>query len=127
MTKEKALRPSAANFFQDYDENMADGQVINALSGGREYHDVLGAKADAGINRIEQSIIRGDSADSNDEKPTLKDQDKWQSFDGVRRKAAALLWSYLGRKELDGSSLDEGRSYPIKAEPVTDTHQKSTR
>ena len=109
MTKEKVLRPSAASFFQDYDEHMGEGQVINALSGGQEYHDVLAAKADVGINKIEQSITQDGSSTANVGGPSTKDQEKWQSFDGVRRKAAALLWSYLGREELDGSTLDEGK------------------
>lgn len=109
VTKEKVLRPTAATFFQDYEDDMEEGQVVNVVSGGREFEDVLAATADSGLAKIEQSIVRNESS-ALDEGPTQKDQDKWQSFDGVRRKTAALLWSYLARKELDGGILDEGMS-----------------
>lgn len=108
VTKEKVLRPSAASFFQDYDENMDEGQVVNVVSGGQEFQDVLASTADTGLSKIEQSIIRKDTL-PRDGGPSQKDQDRWQSFDGVRRKSAALLWSYLSRKELDGDALDEGQ------------------
>ena len=108
MTKEKALRPSAANFFQDYEEEMGEGSVINALSGGLEFAESLNAKADSGISKVERAVKRDDSSRPGAGGPTPQDQAKWETFEGVRRKAAVLLWSYLERKELDGSSLDEG-------------------
>ena len=110
MTKENVLLASASNLFKEYNENITDGDVLNALSSGEEYKDVLaGNKADSGLGKIEKSIIQEDKAGPI---MTQKDRQKLESYDGARRKAAALLWAYLGRIRLDGASVDDGQSNP---------------
>ena len=105
MTKDRILVQSANNMFKEYKEAMDDGDVINALSCAEEYKAVLqGNRADTGLSKVEKSIIPEGSS------PVVsrKDQKVLQSFEGVRRKTAALLWAYLARVRLDGSTLDEG-------------------
>lgn len=111
MTKEKVLLASASNLFREYKENITDGDVVNALSSGEEYKGVLsGNKVDSGLGKIEKSFIQEDEAGLI---MTQKDRKKLESYDGARRKAAALLWAYLGRIRLDGASLDDGQSDKI--------------
>ena len=108
MTKEKVLLASASNLFREYKENITDGDVVNALSSGEEYKGVLnGNKEDSGLGKIEKSIIQEDEPGPI---MTQKDRQRLESYDGARRKAAALLWAYLGRIRLDGASLDDGQS-----------------
>ncbi|KAL9103697.1 MAG: hypothetical protein Q9163_001291 [Psora crenata] len=108
MTKEKVLLASASNLFREYKDDMMDGDVVNALSSGKEYEDAFcGNKADASLGKIEQSISREGVEGSTAAGLAPKDQEKLRSYEGVRRKAAALLWAYLGRVQLDGAALDE--------------------
>ena len=110
MTKEKVLLASASNLFREYKENITDGDVVNALSCGEEYKDILpGNKADSGLGRVEKTLIQQGEAEAI---VTQTDREKLESYDGTRRKAAALLWAYLGRIRLDGASLDDGQSRP---------------
>ena len=109
MTKEKVLLASASNLFREYKDDMTDGDLVNALSSGQEYAEVLsGSKADAGLGKIEQTLLREEEAGSNAAGLSSKDREKLSSYEGVRRKSAALIWAYLGRLKLDGSTLDEG-------------------
>ena len=108
MTKEKVLLASASNLFREYKEDITDGDVVNALSSGEEYKGVLnGNKGDSGLGKIEKSVIQENEAGP---VVTQKDRQKLESYDGARRKAAALLWAYVGRIRLDGASLDDGQS-----------------
>lgn len=110
MTKEKVLLASAGSLFKEYEENLADGDVVNALSCGEEYKVVLsGNKMDSGLGKIEKSLALRNSPNSSTSGMTPKDQEKLQSYEGVRRKASALVWAYLGRVTLDGLSLDAGQ------------------
>ena len=110
MTKEKVLLASAGSLFKEYKEDLADGDVVNALSCGEEYKDVLsGNKMDSGLGNIEKSIARQTNSDSFAPGLAPKDREKLQSYEGARRKASALVWAYLGRVILDGSSLDDGK------------------
>ncbi len=100
LTREKVLLASAGNLFKEYKEDMADGDIISALSCGEEFKGVLsGNKADTGLGKVEKAI--GDSL-------TSKDRQKLEGYEGARRKALALLWAYLTRIRLDGSTLDDG-------------------
>ncbi len=109
MTKEKVLLASAGNLFKEYKEDLADGDVVNALSCGEEYKEILsGNKVDAGLGGIEKSIAWENGPNPSTSGLTRKDQEKLQSYEGARRKASALVWAYLGRVRLDGSSLDDG-------------------
>ena len=108
MTKDKVLLASASSLFKEYDESITDGDIVNALSCGEEFKDVLsGSKVDAGLGKIEKNIVQG-SMDSGGAVLTSKDQTKLENYEGIRRKASALLWSYLGRINLDGATLDDG-------------------
>ena len=130
MTKEKVLLASAGNLFKEYEEDLADGDVVNALSCGEEYKDILsGNKMDSGLSKIEKSIARQDGPDPPASGLRPKDQVKLQSYEGARRKACALLWAYLGRVTLDGSSLDDGeRVWPRSPGAVKLKYsQKSTK
>lgn len=110
MTKEKVLLASASNLFKEYREDITDGDVVNALSCGEEFRDVLnGSKIDTGLVKIEKRITAKHTAESTVAGLTQKDQEKVESYEGARRKAAALLWAYLGRIRLDGATLDDGQ------------------
>ena len=112
MTKEKVLLASAGNLFKEYKEDLADGDVVNALSCGEEYKDILsGNKMDSGLGQIEKSIVRQNGPDPSASGLMPKDQEKLQSYEGARRKASSLVWAYLGRITLDGSSLDDGQCF----------------
>ena len=109
MTKDKVLLASAANLFKEYSEDLTDGDVINALSCGEEFKDVLdGNKTDSGLGKIEKGITEEISGGITAAGLTLKDRKHLESYEGVRRKASALLWAYLARVPLDGSALDDG-------------------
>ena len=111
LTKEKVLLASASNLFKEYEDDMTDGDLVNTLSSGLEFEGVLGGpSADSGLGKIEQAIIGGNESDRSPVGLTSKDETKIQSYEGARRKAAALLWAYLGRIKLDGSRLDDGWS-----------------
>ncbi len=109
MTKEKVLLASAGNLFKEYKEDLTDGDVVNALSCGEEYKDILsGNRTDSGLGKIEKSISGQDGPGTSVSGMTSKDQEKLQSYEGARRKASALVWAYIGRVRLDDSSLDDG-------------------
>lgn len=116
MTREKVLLASAGNLFREYKEDITDGGVFTALSSGEEYKDVLkGNKIDSGLGKIERTIT-----EENDRGPSAaglspKDRESLEGLDGVRRKALALLWAYLGRVRLDGSTLDDGELHGVRS------------
>ena len=110
MTKEKILLASAASLFAEYKEDLTDGDVVNALSCGEEFKDVLnGNKMDSGLGKIEKSITGKSAEGVNAAGMMPEDQVNLESYEGARRKASALLWAYLGRIRLDGSTLDDGQ------------------
>ena len=111
MTKEKVLIASAGNLFREYKEEITEGGVVNALSSGEEFREVLkGNKLDAGLGKIEKAITEGGDADFTAAGLSSEDRQEFEKLDGARRKALALLWAYLGRVRLDGSKLDDGMS-----------------
>ena len=110
MTKEKVLLASAGNLFKEYKEDLADGDLVNALSCGEEYKGILsGNKMDSGLGKIEKSIAPKTDSRTSASGLTSRDQEKLQGYEGARRKASALVWAYLGRVRLDGSALDDGQ------------------
>ena len=114
MTKENVLLASASRLFKEYREEISDGEVVNALSCGEEYKDILhGSKMDTGLGKIEKCITDHESAGTSVAGLTQKDQIAIEGYEGTRRKAAALLWAYLGRITLDGASLDDGQCFEI--------------
>lgn len=119
MTREKVLIASAGKLFREYTEDMDDGDAVYALSCAEEFQEVLkGNEADSGTGKIEQIV-----AEENDLGPsgagfTKDDLTKLKALDGVRRKVVALLWAYLGRKRVDGSTLDDGELVCIQLQPI---------
>ena len=109
VTKEKILIASAGRLFKEYQDDLSDGGIINALSCGEEYGEVLkGNNADAGLEKVEKVILREGDRGVTVAGLNAKDKEKLANTEGVRRKALALLWAYLGRISLDASILDDG-------------------
>lgn len=109
LTKDKVLLASAANLFREYTEDLTDGEVVNALTAGEEYKLVLaGHKADDGLGKVEKLVGESENFGSGASGLLPPDLGKLESTDGIRRKALALLWAYLGRVKLDGATLDDG-------------------
>lgn len=109
LSKEKVLIESANNLFREYEDDMTEGDIVYALSSGAEFKQVLkGNKADANLGRLESRILAEGEASPFAAGLSVKDGKKLEELDGgVRRKALALIWAYLGRIELDDKSLDE--------------------
>ncbi|KAH7162294.1 Sec63 Brl domain-containing protein [Dactylonectria estremocensis] len=106
-SKEGVLMESANNLFRQYEEGIEEGAIITALSTGKEFEDVFkGDKADAGLSKIESRITAETDSLPLAAGMTVKDKEQLEDLDnGVRRKALALLWAYLGRVELDDAAL----------------------
>jgi translocation protein SEC63 len=110
VTREKVLIASAGNLFREYNDELDDGDVVTALSCAEEFKDVLkGNEAGSGVGKIEKIITEEGDLELRATGFTKKDLEKLRGFDGLRRKVLALLWAYLGRKSLDGSTLDDGK------------------
>lgn len=109
LTREKVLIASAGKLFKEYSEEMDDADALHALSCAEEFKDVLkGNEADSGTGKIEQIVADESEIGSSAAGFTKNDLMKLKALDGVRRKVIALLWAYLGRKRVDGSTLDDG-------------------
>ncbi|KAM3551072.1 hypothetical protein ARSEF4850_008049 [Beauveria asiatica] len=123
-SKEGVLMESANNLFRQYDEDMDEGGIINALSAGKEYEQVLkGDTAESGLAKIEARITAPGEASPFAAGFAVKDKQKLEDLDnGMRRKALALLWAYLGRVELDDPALTKAM-YEIV--PIARTLNKS--
>jgi translocation protein SEC63 len=111
MSKEKVLIESANNLFREYEEGITEGGIIGALSTGLEYNQALkGEKADSGLGKLESRIFAEGDETSFARGLSLKDKTKLEDLEGgVRRKALGLLWAYLGRVELDDTSLNQSK------------------
>ena len=110
-SKEGVLMESANNLFRQYEERIDQGGIITALSTGKEFEAILkGDKVDSGLSKIESRITAEGEASPFASGMTKKDKDKLEDLDnGVRRKALALLWAYLGRVELDDPALTKAK------------------
>ncbi|KAJ5883320.1 uncharacterized protein N7473_010206 [Penicillium subrubescens] len=102
-TKERVLVASAGNIFREYKEDILDGGIVNALSSGEEFKEMLkGAQAEAGLAKLEKKVLVEESTFlSAKDRQAIKQMD-----DSSRRKALALLWAYLGRIDLGDATLD---------------------
>lgn len=109
LSREKVLIESANNLFKEYEDDMAEGDVVYALSSGAEFKQTLkGNKAEVSLGRLESRILADGEAGPYAAGLTVKDRTKLEDLEGgVRRKALALIWAYLGRIELDDKALDE--------------------
>ncbi|PHH83988.1 hypothetical protein CDD83_2681 [Cordyceps sp. RAO-2017] len=123
-SKEGVLMESANNLFRQYDEAMDEAGIIAALSAGKEFEDVLRRdQADAGLSKIESRITAPGVGSPLAAGLSLKDKERLEDLEsGVRRKALALLWAYLGRVELDDAALTRAK-YDIA--PIARTLNKS--
>ena len=109
MTREKVLIASSEKLFREYNDAMDDGDIVTALSCAEEFKDVLkGNEAESGVGKIEQLVTEQDGLGPYASGLTKKDLTKLQGFEGLRRKVLALLWAYLRRTHLHGSTLDDG-------------------
>lgn len=116
-TKENILVNSAGTIFQAYKEDIDAGAIVEAVSGGDEYKEMLvGDKADNGLSKIEQKVLSPSDHGlfaaglSVKNRQTLVDLD-----DAQRRKTLALIWAYLGRVELADHTLNEGKNMPLRS------------
>lgn len=109
LTKEKVLVASAGKIFREYDNDQGEAGVIGALSSGEEFNEVLsGQKAEAGLSKIEQKVLGSGSESLVSQALTKKDRQKLDDLeDSRRRKVLTLLWSYLGRVELEDETLND--------------------
>ncbi|KAL9586527.1 MAG: hypothetical protein Q9212_000835 [Teloschistes hypoglaucus] len=108
MTKDGVLLASAGNLFREYREDITDGGVVNALTCGEEYKDVLaGSKADDGLGKVEKGVGASQNFGPGACGLAPLDQQTLQNSDGIRRKVLALLWAYLGRVSLEDPTLDD--------------------
>ena len=111
-TREKVLVASAGNMFREYKSNITGGGIVNALSTGEEYNQMLsGAKTESGLAKVEKKVLA--QTEDGVHASGLSDVDAkvlTQLDNSSRRKALALLWAYLGRVDLDDSTLESGTS-----------------
>lgn len=111
-TKERVLVASAGNIFREYKEDITDGGIVNALSSGAEFKEMLqGPKTDAGLAKLEKKVLAEDSTFlSPEDREIIKGLDE-----SSRRKALALLWAYLGRVDLEDTTLNGGTCICIQS------------
>jgi translocation protein SEC63 len=111
MTKEGVQVESANNLFREYTEVTEEGDLITALSIGKEFRSFLkGDKAESGLSKLESKVLG--KGEVTPYAGGLSDKDKGKLEDlesGVRRKVLALLWAYLGRVELDDQALNSAK------------------
>lgn len=102
-TKERVLVASAGNIFREYKEDILDGGIVNALSSGEEFKEMLkGHQAEAGLAKLEKKVLAEESTFL-----SAKDRQAIKQMDNSsRRKALALLWAYLGRIDLGDATLN---------------------
>jgi translocation protein SEC63 len=112
ISKEKVLIESANNLFREYDEGITEGGIITAVSTGVEFQQALkGEKAESGLGKLESRILAEGGVVPLAGGLSIKDRTKLEDLDGgVRRKALALLWAYLGRVELDDPALNQSKT-----------------
>ncbi|KAJ5614591.1 Heat shock protein DnaJ N-terminal [Penicillium herquei] len=102
-TKERVLVASAGNIFREYKDDLSDNGIMNALSSGEEFKEILkGPKAESGLAKLEKKVLAEETSFlSAKDRETLKNLDS-----DTRRKALALLWAYIGRVDLGDSTLN---------------------
>ena len=113
VTKEKVYVNTAANLFQQYENDLTKGGVVSALTSGDEYKDVFkGNKAEQGLGKVEKAITAEGDGTNTVAGLAKRDVQKLNSLEGVRRKTCALLWAYLSRVKLEDQALDDGKPPP---------------
>jgi translocation protein SEC63 len=109
-TKEGILVNSAGTLFQAYNENVCSMEIVEAVSGGDEFKELLaGDKADSGLSKIEQRVLApGDISPYAPGLSAINRQSVLDMDEGAQRKALALILAYLGRVEFNDQTLDDG-------------------
>jgi translocation protein SEC63 len=108
LSKEKILIESANNLFREYQDTMTEGDIVTSLSCGTEFRNIFkGGKAESGLAKLEARIFADGVTSPFAGGLTAKDKRKLEDLEnGVQRKALAVLWAYLGRVDLDDSTLN---------------------
>lgn len=112
ISKEGVLIESANQLFREYRDDIDEGGIVTALSSGKEYDAVLGRgdKAESDLAKVESKILADGETTPFACGMTVKDKEKLEDLEGgVRRKALALLWAYLGRVDLGDPALEEAK------------------
>ncbi|KAI1331241.1 Sec63 Brl domain-containing protein [Xylariaceae sp. FL0255] len=111
LTKEGIQVESANSLFREYTEVSEAGDLITALSTGKEFREFLkGDKAESGLAKIESRVLAEGQASKYAGGLSERDKNKLQDLEGgVRRKVLSLLWAYLGRVELDDQVLNSAK------------------
>ena len=113
MSKENVLIASANNLFREYDDEITEGGIITAVSTGLEFEQILkGEKVESGLSKVESKVLAKGDATEFAGGLTAKDKNDVQDLDGLRRKVLLLIWSYLGRVELDEPALNRSKVCP---------------
>lgn len=108
LTKDGVIIASAGKMFKEYKEEITVGGVAAATSTGEEFQQLLtGAKADAGLSKIEKRVVAAEARPSDRDRLQLEEIE-----DPVRRKVLALLWAYLARVDLSDDTL-ESEKYAV--------------
>ncbi|KAK3313822.1 Sec63 Brl domain-containing protein [Apodospora peruviana] len=123
-SKEGVLMESANRLFRAYKDDIDEGGIVEALSIGQEYEELLkGDKADDGLSKIESRILAEGQLSPLAGGLSVKDKRKLEDMEsGPRRKALALLWAYLGRVELDDPGLAKAK---FEVAPIAHALNKS--
>ncbi|KAI1313672.1 Sec63 Brl domain-containing protein [Xylaria venustula] len=111
VTKEGVQVESANSLFREHTNITDEGDLITALSTGKEFRSLFkGDKAESGLSKIESRILEKGQVTPYAGGLSEKDKDKLEHLEsGVRRKVLALLWAYLGRVELDDQALNAAK------------------
>ncbi|KAI0389796.1 Sec63 Brl domain-containing protein [Xylariaceae sp. FL0594] len=111
VTKEGVQVESANSLFREYIDVSEEGDLVTALSTGKEFKSILkGDKAECGLSRIESSILAAGELETYAGGLSEKDKNNLENLEsGVRRKVLGLLWAYLGRVELQDRELNSAK------------------
>ncbi|KAI9890266.1 MAG: secretory subunit [Vezdaea aestivalis] len=110
VTKEKVLIASAGNMFREYNDEITERGILKALSSGEEFKDVLkGDKAEDRAPGIERKVLEdGPTSEQSAGGLVRSDRNALENIqEGARRKVLSLLWAYVSRTNLDGSTSDD--------------------
>jgi len=123
-SKEGVLMESANRLFREYKDDIDEGSVVEALSTGREYEELLKSdKIDASLAKIESRIVATGELYPIAAGLLAKNKEKLENLEnGSRRTALALLWAYLGRIELDDPVLNKAK---LEVAPIAEALNKS--
>lgn len=97
-TKEGVVHKSAGDLFIEWKEDIEEVGIINALSVGEEYREIV--KGDSGLTKVEKLVLASDVP------AQVKTKIK-SVADPQQRKTLCLLWAYLERIEMGDAELEK--------------------